>query len=83
MFWSMGHRRHGGGDGGQAVANPGTYIYAPHMLLSMFREDCPCPKVNCERHGYCEPCRAYHGAKGKLPRCERPPGLLTKLFKKK
>jgi hypothetical protein len=42
--------------------NPGQLV---------FKADCSCPKKNCERHGYCEPCRDYHGRKGKLPRCER------------
>jgi len=36
-----------------------------------FRDDCPCPKRGCELHGRCVECRAKHGAKGKLPRCER------------
>jgi hypothetical protein len=35
------------------------------------KEDCPCTKKGCELHGHCAACRAKHGAKGKLPRCER------------
>jgi hypothetical protein len=48
----------------------------------MFREDCPCPKTECERHKHCDECRAFHGVKGKLPRCERPERTLFG-FKKK
>lgn len=33
-------------------------------------ESCPCPK-DCCLHGSCLLCVAYHGRKGKLPRCER------------
>jgi hypothetical protein len=40
-------------------------------LAERFRSDCPCPKKKCPRHGYCEECEAYHGAKGKLPYCTR------------
>ncbi len=36
-----------------------------------FRADCSCPKKKCERHGYCEECKAYHGRKGKQPHCLR------------
>ncbi len=36
----------------------------------LFREDCPCPKRGCELHGRCVECRAKHGRKGHLPRCE-------------
>ncbi len=39
--------------------------------VAAIREDCPCPKKGCELHGHCVECRAKHGAKGKLPRCER------------
>jgi hypothetical protein len=41
------------------------------MDETTYRDDCPCPKRKCERHGHCDECRAYHGRKGKLPRCER------------
>jgi hypothetical protein len=40
--------------------NPGQLVY---------KADCSCPKTNCKRHGYCEPCREYHAPKP--PRCER------------
>lgn len=45
-----------------------------------FREDCPCTKIKCKNHCYCEPCRAKHYAKDGLPYCERP-GYLKKLEK--
>ncbi len=32
--------------------------------------ECPCPK-DCELHGECRLCVAYHGHKGRLPLCER------------
>ena len=48
----------------------------------MYREDCPCPKTECERHCHCDECRAYHGAKKQRPYCERPPGFFTRLFRK-
>lgn len=35
------------------------------------KDDCPCSKINCERHGNCVPCREHHYAKFKLPSCER------------
>jgi hypothetical protein len=33
-------------------------------------DSCPCPK-DCTLHGSCRLCVAYHGWKGRLPRCER------------
>lgn len=33
--------------------------------------DCPCPKIKCERWGYCDACEVYHDKKGKLPCCKR------------
>ena len=39
-------------------------------LLLLAQADCPCPK-RCPRHGQCQACAAYHGAKGKLPYCFR------------
>ncbi len=33
------------------------------------REDCPCVKAGCPRHGRCSACRAKHAPKP--PRCER------------
>jgi len=39
--------------------------------VPVFRADCPCGKHGCELHGRCIECRAKHGRKGQLPRCER------------
>jgi len=39
-------------------------------LLFLAQSDCPCPK-RCPRHGHCQECAAYHGAKDKLPYCLR------------
>ncbi|MBZ5670335.1 MAG: hypothetical protein LAO04_11465 [Acidobacteriia bacterium] len=33
-------------------------------------DTCPCPK-DCILHSSCHLCVAYHGRKGRLPRCER------------
>ena len=55
---------------------------ALHDLLARFqalgltlvfagRGGCPCPKEKCPRHGLCQECAAYHGAKGKLSYCLR------------
>ncbi len=46
-------------------------VLAQDSSLPDFRADCPCPKVKCERHGKCQECYTYHGAKGKVPRCMR------------
>ena len=39
----------------------------------MEKKDCPCKRKNCERHGDCDACRAYHAKmKRKCPcACER------------
>ena len=37
------------------------------------REDCPCPKKKCSRHGLCEKCERHHGGRRKLPYCKRTP----------
>lgn len=40
----------------------------------MNRIDCPCKRTECERHGNCDACKAYHHGKtsGKLlTRCEK------------
>jgi hypothetical protein len=39
-------------------------------LLLLAQTGCPCPK-RCPRHGLCQECTAYHGAKGKLGYCAR------------
>ena len=37
----------------------------------MNREDCPCKRKKCKRHGDCEACRAHHAkSRRKLP-CEQ------------
>ncbi len=48
---------------------------------AVVKEDCPCPE-NCLRHGYCDECVEFHGAKGKLPYCERPKFSITGSVKK-
>ena len=35
------------------------------------KEDCPCPKISCRRHGLCDECIPHHAEKGKLPYCKR------------
>jgi hypothetical protein len=39
--------------------------------METLKEDCPCPKLKCKRHGNCDVCEAYHGRKGRLPYCKR------------
>jgi hypothetical protein len=41
----------------------------PVIVDDIIREDCPCPKTDCERHKHCGPCR-YRHRKG-TPYCER------------
>jgi hypothetical protein len=36
-----------------------------------WREDCPCPKMKCERHGQCRLCYDFHASGKRLPFCER------------
>ncbi|WP_230741898.1 hypothetical protein [Methanooceanicella nereidis] len=44
--------------------------------------DCPCPKTQCERHGYCDVCKEFHIAKGSLAFCLRPkPSIIDKIKK--
>ncbi len=52
--------------GGTMSASPATPSSTP-----AFRADCPCPKLKCKLRGQCVECRAKHGRKGQLPRCER------------
>ena len=33
------------------------------------REICPCPKLNCPNHGYCDKCTSRHARKGVLNYC--------------
>lgn len=38
----------------------------------LHREDCPCKRVKCKRHGDCAACRAHHQEKNKHPvACDR------------
>lgn len=38
----------------------------------MINEDCPCKRLQCERHGNCLACRTHHAEKKKyLPACDR------------
>lgn len=36
-------------------------------------ESCPCKRINCERHGDCDACRAHHNASARKlpPACEK------------
>ncbi len=43
-----------------------------------FREDCPCRKSKCERHGRCSECHTYHAAGKGRPYCLRKPKFLGK-----
>jgi hypothetical protein len=45
-----------------------AFLAMPHTT---FHQDCPCPKVKCVLHGWCEPCTAYHESKGQKPFCLR------------
>jgi hypothetical protein len=36
-----------------------------------YREDCPCTKRKCERHGKCGECYGHHAAGRLLPYCLR------------
>jgi hypothetical protein len=33
--------------------------------------DCPCPNLECDHHGCCTDCGAYHKGKGNVPTCQR------------
>ena len=37
----------------------------------MVKEDCPCKKKSCERHGNCDACKAYHAESKRKRPCER------------
>ena len=49
----------------------------------MNKEDCPCKKKNCERHGDCDACRAYHAESKRKRPCEREKKPLFTLLKKR
>jgi hypothetical protein len=46
-------------------------LYFKETYMESLKEDCPCPKLKCERHGNCEACEAYHGRKSTLTFCKR------------
>ena len=48
-------------------------------LLLVVQAACPCPKQKCPRHGHCQECAGYHGAKGKLAFCLRERNRWDKL----
>ncbi len=33
--------------------------------------DCPCLKLHCAQHGFCEECRTHHAKRSRLPYCQR------------
>lgn len=33
--------------------------------------DCPCTSLECERHGDCDACKAYHHGNDQQTSCER------------
>lgn len=35
------------------------------------REDCPCKRARCPRHGNCEACRAHHAGSKYSAACDR------------
>ncbi len=39
--------------------------------IPAFRDDCPCTKKKCEKHGRCRECYDYHAAGKLLPYCLR------------
>lgn len=39
--------------------------------MEEIREDCPCKREKCERHGNCSACREHHSSKRRPPSCER------------
>lgn len=45
--------------------------YIPMKYKMFIKEDCPCRKVKCFRHGHCNECRAHHETSKKLRPCER------------
>ncbi len=53
-------------------------------IVSHKPEVCTCPKLDCPRHGDCQPCRNYHlnDRHPRPPYCERKPGLLKRIFGK-
>jgi hypothetical protein len=38
---------------------------------SLNEEKCPCPHTDCERHGICCECIAFHKAREEFPACLR------------
>lgn len=47
-------------------------------------ENCPCKRIQCERHGNCAACKEHHYTKKKyLPACERIKAKAEKAANKK
>jgi len=44
------------------------------MKAKAERKECPCSYPDCERHGNCEACKAYHHGRGEKTSCERRQG---------
>lgn len=40
-------------------------------IQSMLSPDCPCKRLDCERHGICAACQAHHHGKDHLTCCEK------------
>ena len=49
--------------------------YVPMAYKRTSKEDCPCKRTDCARHGRCAECRAHHARKKRILPCERG-GLL-------
>lgn len=45
--------------------------YVPMEYNMINREDCPCSKTNCKRHGHCNECKAHHADSDRLRPCEK------------
>lgn len=53
------------------VKEEGGIQYVPMRYRMTVAEDCPCSKVNCQRHGHCNECKAHHAGSNRLRPCER------------
>lgn len=53
------------------VQEEGGIQYVPMKYTMMIKEDCPCAKVKCIRHGHCNECMARHADSKRLRACER------------
>ncbi|MDD6462688.1 MAG: GNAT family N-acetyltransferase [Clostridiaceae bacterium] len=45
--------------------------YVPMEYRTEIKENCPCKKSNCIRHGHCNECRAHHEKSGRERPCEK------------